>query len=178
MTRVSLPIAAGTYAIDTVHSQLGFAVRHLGISNVRGTFDTFSGSLVVGETLADTSVTIEAEMASINSGNSMRDGHVHGEAFLDVANHPTMTFRTTSIVESAGGYTMTGDLTIRGTTQPLVLAATYNGAAVFPVDNSNHHGFSATGSISRSAFGVSYGVPMVSDEVQLTLDVQFVGAAS
>lgn len=175
---MSLPITPGTYGIDQVHSQLGFAVRHLGISNVRGTFDRFSGALVVGETLADTTITIEAEMASINSGNSMRDGHVHGDGFLDVVNHPTMTFRSTSIADQGSGYTLTGDLTIRGTTLPVVLQAAYHGAAVFPVDNSNHHGFSAAGSISRTAYGVSYGVPMVSDEVALTLDVQFVSPAA
>jgi polyisoprenoid-binding protein YceI len=174
---MSLPIAPGTYGIDTVHSQLGFAVKHLGISVVRGTFDRFAGALVVGETLADTVVTIEAEMASINSGNSMRDQHVQGAEFLDTANHPQMTFRTTSITDNADGYAMTGDLTIRGETHPVTLQATYNGSAVFPVDKSTHHGFVATGTISRSAYGVSYGVPMVSDEVPLTLDVQFVSPA-
>lgn len=174
---MSLPIDPGTYGIDTVHSQLAFGVKHLGISTVRGTFDRFAGALFVGETLADTVVTIEAEMASINSGNTMRDQHVHGAEFLDVANHPQMTFRTTSIVETATGYAMTGDLTIRGATLPATFQATYNGSAVFPVDKSTHHGFVATGTISRSAFGVSYGVPMVSDDVALTLDVQFVSAA-
>lgn len=175
---MSLPIAPGTYGIDTVHSQLGFGVRHLGISTVRGTFDRFSGTLTVGEGLAGTSVAVEAEMASINSGNSMRDEHVHGEGFLDVANHPRMSFRTTSIAEAAGGYAMTGDLTIRGVTVPVTFQAAYNGAGVFPMDGSTHHGFLATGSISRTAFGVSYGVPVVSDEVTLTLDVQFVVPAA
>ena len=174
---MTLLISPGTYGIDTVHSQLAFGVKHLGISIVRGTFDRFAGALFVGESLADTVVTIEAEMASINSGNTMRDEHVHGSEFLDVANHPQMTFRTTSITESANGYTMTGDLTIKSTTHPVVLHATYNGSAVFPMDKSTHHGFTATGTISRSAYGVSYGVPVVSDDVTLTLDVQFINPA-
>ena len=171
---MTLPIAPGAYGIDSVHSQLGFAVRHLGISTVRGTFDRFTGSLTVGETLAETTVTIEADTASINSGFSMRDQHVHGDDFLAVAAHPQMTFVSTSIAESDAGYLMTGDLTIRGITHPIELTTVYNGAAVFPMDQSTHMGFEASGTISRSAFGVSFGVPMVSDAVGLNLNVQFV----
>jgi polyisoprenoid-binding protein YceI len=86
---VNLPIPSGTYGIDTMHTQLGFAVTHLGISVIRGTFDRFSGWLAVGDSLADTSLTIEAEMASMNSGNELRDGHMHGPDFFDVASRPT-----------------------------------------------------------------------------------------
>lgn len=75
---MTLPISSGTYGVDTMHTQIGFAVTHLGITLVRGTFDRFSGFLIVGESLADTSVTIEAEMASMNSGNAMRDEQCTG----------------------------------------------------------------------------------------------------
>lgn len=171
---MSLPIAPGTYGIDTVHSQLCFAVTHLGISTVRGTFDRYSGALFVGETLDDTVITIEAEMDSINSGNTLRDQHVHGAEFLDVANHPQMLFRSTSISGEGADYAMKGDLTIKGATLPVTFDASYNGSAVFPIDGSTHHGFTATGTISRTAFGMGYGVPLVSDEVVLILDVQFI----
>lgn len=174
---MSLPIPAGTYGIDTMHTQLGFSITHLGISIIRGTFDRFSGSLTVGETLADTSVTIEAEMASMNSGNAMRDEHMHGADFFDVANHPRMSFVSTSITESGSGYALTGNLTIKGATNPVTLSTTYNGSQVFPMDRSTHHGFSSSATISRSAFGVSYGVPMVSDDVKLMLEAQFVKPA-
>ena len=174
---MSLPIPAGTYGIDAMHSQLGFSITHLGISIVRGTFDKYEGSLIVGASLAETAVAIHAEMASINSGNAMRDGHMHGDDFFDVANHPTMSFQSTSIEESDPGYSMTGDLTIKGITHSVTLAADYNGSEVFPMDQSTHFGFAARGTISRSAFGVSYGVAMVSDDVKLTLDVQFVKPA-
>lgn len=176
-TTMSLPLAAGSYGIDPAHSHLSFAVRHLGISTVRGTFERFSGTLVVGETLAGSSVTVEADVASLSSGHPMRDQHVQGAEFLDVANHPTMVFRTTAIEPAAGGYRMAGDLTIRGTSVPVELHATYHGSAAYPIDQSTRHGFSAYGTISRSAFGVSYGVPMVSDDVALTLDVQLVAPA-
>jgi polyisoprenoid-binding protein YceI len=174
---VSLPIPCGTYGIDTWHSQLSFAVRHLGISTVRGTFVRYSGSLTVGEDLATTSVSVDAEMGSVASGNPGRDEHLHGELFFDVANHPLMTFRSTSIAAHGEGYVLTGDLTIKGTTLAVSFATTFNGSNVFPVDQSTHFGFTATGTISRSAFGVSYGVPLVSDEVALTLDIQFVQPA-
>jgi len=174
---VSLPIPSGTYGIDTMHTQLGFSVTHLGISVVRGTFDHFSGSLTVGDTLEDTSLAIEADMASINSGNPMRDEHMHGADFLDVANHPQMVFQSTSISESGSGYALTGNLTIKGVTLPVTFETTYNGSQVFPMDQSTHFGFSAGTTISRSAFGVSYGVPLVTDEVVLQLEAQFIKPA-
>ena len=171
---MALPIAPGNYGIDTHHSQLGFTVTHLGISTIRGTFDQYSGALYVGEDLASTVVAVEAEMASINTGERDRDAHMQGPDFFDTSNHPQMNFRSTSIVESGSGYTMTGDLTIRGITQPVDFEVTFNGSNVFPIDQSTHFGFTASGSISRSSFGVSYAVPLVSDEVKLSLDAQFV----
>ena len=174
---MSLPIAPGTYGIDTAHSQLSFAVTHLGITTVVGTFDRFSGALYVGSGLADTVIAIEAEVASINTGHEMRDEHVRAEGFLDTANHPQMLFRSTAIVEAGSGYSLKGDLSIKGTTMPVTLEASYNGAAIFPVDGSTHHGFLATGSISRDAFGVGTGVDILSDDITLTLNVQFVQPA-
>ena len=174
---MTLPISTGTYKIDTTHSQIGFAVKHLGISTVRGTFDSYRGELVVGASLADTSVTIEADMASVNSGNKFRDDHIQNADFFDTADHPMLEFRSTSVTEADDGYVLAGDLTIRGVTQPVSLAVLFNGSSPFPLDQSTHFGFEATGVISRSAFGVSYGVRMVSDDVRLQLDVQFVDPA-
>jgi polyisoprenoid-binding protein YceI len=175
---MTLPIPSGSYSIDTWHTQLGFAVKHLGISTVRGQFDDYTGVLTVGSDLASSSVTLEAQMASINSGNKGRDEHLHGDHFFDVANHPTLTFRSTSIEEQGTGYVLKGDITIRGVTKPVALDVTFNGSEVFPMDQSTHFGFAATGSINRTDFGVSYGVPMVSDTVQLNLEAQFVQPAA
>ena len=173
-----LAITEGKYPIDAVHSQLGFYVTHLDISLVRGTFDVFTGSLTVGSTVADVTVSIEAEMASVNTGNAARDKHILGDDFFDAANHPEMTFASTSVSETSDGYELKGDLTIKGITNTVTLAGTYNGSAVFPMDGSTHYGFSMSGTISRSAFGVSYGVPMVTDDVELVLGAQFIEAAS
>ena len=171
---MALPIAPGSYGIDTIHSQLGFAVTHLGISTIRGTFDRYSGALYVGDDLASTVVAVEAEMGSINSGDRGRDEHMVGPDFFDTAAHPQMNFRSTSIVEAGSDYTMTGDLTIKGITHPVTFDVTFNGSNTFPLDDSTHFGFAATGLISRSSFGISYIVPLVSDEVKLSLDAQFV----
>jgi polyisoprenoid-binding protein YceI len=175
---MTLPIAPGTYGIDTMHSQLGFSVSHLGISLVRGTFDAYTGSLTVGDGLGATELSIDAQMASVHTGNEKRDAHLHGEDFFDVANHPQMSFRSTGIDKAGSAYTLTGDLTIRGVTRSVTLAAAYNGSGVFPMDKSTHYGFSASGTISRSEFGVTYGVPLASDDVALMLEAQFVSPAS
>ena len=174
---MSLPIPPGTYGIDPVHSQVGFAIRHLGITTIRGTFDRFTGSLTIGEDLADTSVTVEADMASLNTGFAMRDEHIHGPDFFDLANHPTMTFQSTSVAESGDGYAMTGDLTIRGVTVPVTFDTTFNGSEVFPVDGSTHFGFSASATISRTAFDMVQLIPVLSDNVKLELEAQFVRPA-
>ena len=174
---MSLPIPAGTYGIDPMHTQIGFAVKHLGISTVRGTFDQFTGSLTVGTDLASTNVAVDATIGSVNTGNGGRDGHLQGAEFFDAENHPTMTFRSAGIDQSGDDYVLNGELTLRGVTKPVALAVTFNGTGVFPMDKSTRYGFEAVGEISRSDFGVSYGIPMVSDKVKLALDVQFVQPA-
>jgi polyisoprenoid-binding protein YceI len=171
---MGLPISPGTYGIDQSHSQLAYAVTHLGISTIRGSFDTYRGALSVGDDLASTSVTVEADATSMNSGNGMRDEHVSADDWLSVMGFPTVAFNSTAIHELGDGYAMTGDLTIRGVTQPVTFDVRYNGSSEFAVDGSTHHGFSAKGEIKRSDFGVDVGIPMVSDEVAITLDVQFI----
>jgi polyisoprenoid-binding protein YceI len=170
---MSLPIEAGTWALDTWHTQLGFAVRHLGISTVRGLFKSYDGSVVVDGSGAK--IDVWAELTSVETGNPGRDQHLQGADFFDSANHPKLTFTSTAIDTAAG--TITGDLTIKGVTKPITLNTTFNGTGTFPMDQSFHAGFVATGSFNRSDFGVSYGVPLVSDSVELTLDVQLVKQA-
>lgn len=171
---MTLPLPAGTYAIDTAHSQFCWAVRHLGISTIRGTFDRYAGSLVIGTTLESTSVDITVEMASVNSGNPGRDEHMHGSDWFDTAAHPTMTFRSTGVRAAGDTYEITGELAIKGTSREETLVVRYNGSSVFPMDGSTHVGFTVDGVISRSAYGVSFGVPLVSDAVEISLGAQFV----
>lgn len=174
---MTLPISPGTYEIDTLHSQLGFSVTHLGLSLVRGTFDSYRGSLSVGQSLDTTTVEVEADMKSVASGHPMREEYLQGEDFFHSAEHPTMTFRSTGLSELADAYELGGDMTIRGVTRPVTFAVTYNGSAIFPLDGSTHYGFSAEGTILRSDFGLSTAIPIVTDEVDIQLEVQFVEPA-
>jgi polyisoprenoid-binding protein YceI len=170
---MALPIDPGTWALDTWHTQLGFTVRHLGISTVRGLFKEYDGGVTVAED-GTASISLTAAMTSVATGNDGRDSHLQGPEFFDSANHPNLSFESTSIESDGASGVVHGNLTIRGVTKPIALATTFNGTGTFPLDNTFHAGFTATGSFNRTDFGVSYGVPLVSDEVQLVLDVQLV----
>jgi polyisoprenoid-binding protein YceI len=175
---MSLPIPAGVYPIDTVHSQLRFSVDHLGISVIHGLFETFRGELAVGEDLGGTSVWFEIDAASINSASPDRDNALRGADWLDVDHHALMTFRSTSIADSGKGYALSGDLTIRGTTQPVTFDVTYNGSAPFVFDGSTHFGFAVQAVINRDGFELVALPDMVGHDVELSLDLQFVRPAS
>jgi len=165
---------AGVWTLDTGHTQVGFSVRHLGISTVRGFFTDYSGQATIGEDLGSSSVTISANTSSVNTGNAWRDGHLQAADFLDCENYPTMTFASTSLVAAGDGYTLEGDLTIRGVTKRVPFALLFHGTDVFPMDNKTHAGFLATATIRRSDFGAGHGVPIASDEVQLYIDAQII----
>ena len=176
----SLPLSAGTWTIDPAHSTIGFSVRHLGVSKVHGRFANASAAVHIGDDLASSSVTAEIDMASVDTGQPDRDGHLKSPDFFDVENHPTMHFRSTGISGSGDDYTLAGELTILGVTRPVELDVEFFGTEVFPMDNSTHAGFEATGTISRKDFGMEFNVPlggdkyMVSDKVKIELDVQLV----
>jgi polyisoprenoid-binding protein YceI len=183
MTTISsstLPLLAGVWAADPTHTTVGFVVRHLGLSKVRGRFDGVEATLVVGDDLASSSVTAEIQMASVKTGNPDRDAHLASSDFFNAETNPTMTFRSTSIAGEGEEYTMVGDLTINGVTKQVELDVEFFGTSVNPGDQSTRAGFSATGTISRSDFGISFNAPvgadkvMISDKVTLDLDVQLV----
>lgn len=175
---MALPIDAGVYPIDIVHSQLRFTVEHLDISLIHGLFETYRGELTVGTDLAGTSAWIEVDTASINSASPARDGALRGEDWLDVANHPLMTFRSTSVTATDDGYAMTGDLSIRGTALPVTFAVTYNGSAPFVFDGSTHFGFAAEATIDRTTYGMVALLDMVGHPIELALDLQFIRPAA
>lgn len=121
--------AAQSYAIDYSHSHVGFAVKHFGISTVRGEFKDYSGEVMIDENdLAASSVSIEIEVASIDTDNEQRDGHLKSADFFDAENHPKMTFKSTKIEKTdAGRFLVTGDLSIRGMTREIQLPVTFGG---------------------------------------------------
>jgi len=173
MTGVPLS-PSGAWAVDTGHTQIGFSIRHLGISTVHGFFTEYSGEAIIGDDLDSSSIALSAKTSSVNTGNSWRDGHLQGPDFLDCENHPEMSFVSTSLVAAGDGYTLEGDLTIRGVTKRVPFSLAFHGTDVFSVDNKTHAGFLATATILRSEFGAGYGVPVASDEVQIRIDAQLI----
>ncbi len=152
--------AVGTYAIDASHAELGFAVRHMAVSKVRGRFSTFEGTIEIAEQPADSKASLTIEAGTVDTRDETRDAHLRTNDFFDVANHPTWTFVSTSIKpEGLTEFKVEGDLTIRGVTRQVTLDATLEGVVTDPYGN-HRIGFSASTSINRDDFGVSFGAVM------------------
>lgn len=182
-TTQTLPLETGSWNLDVNHSGVDFSVRHLGLSNVRGRFDTFDAGLVVGETLADTKVTADIDMASVDTNQPDRDAHLQSTDFFKADEHPTMTFRSTEITGEGSDYEMTGDLTINGITNSVTFEVEFNGSEVHPGDGLVHAGFSATGEIRRNEFGIDFNMPLgmgklaLGEKVKVELELQFTAPA-
>ncbi|WP_327185247.1 YceI family protein [Streptomyces sp. NBC_01334] len=177
---VSPELAAltGDYSIDPAHSTLGFVARHAMVTNVKGKFNDFTGSLHLdGTDPSKSSATIDVTMDSIDTGSADRDGHLKTADFFKTDEFPTMTFRATS-AEALGGddYRITGDLTILGVTKPLSIDLEFNGAAKDPFGN-ERVGFEGKAEILRSAWGLTWnaaletGGVLVSDKIKLNFDI-------
>ncbi|KAF0846337.1 YceI family protein [Nocardia caishijiensis] len=166
-------LKAGSWALDRSHSSVSFTIRHLGIAKVRGGFTRFETEFVVDESgAAIIGATIDLD--SFDTGNADRDAHVRNADFLDVANRPTLTFRATEPVRVAETFTVTGEATLGTVTKPVTLEVEWGGVGDFP-DGSRHAGFSATGAIKRTDFGVGGPMPgMLSDTVKIELDIELV----
>jgi polyisoprenoid-binding protein YceI len=169
---------AGTWNIDPVHSEVGFSVRHMMVSKVRGKFNTFSGQLVTGEDPLSSSVTAEIELSSINTGNEQRDAHIRSADFFEVEKHQKMTYRSTGVRAVDGEYVLDGELTLKDVTRSVPLKLELNGFGPDPYGGTRA-GFSATGEINRSDFGVNFGLGegggvVVSDKVTLQLEIEAV----
>jgi polyisoprenoid-binding protein YceI len=176
----ALPLDTGRWSLDANHSGMFFAVRHLGLSNVRGRFDRFDATLDVGPTLDAVAVTADIDLSSVDTNNADRDAHLRTSDFFDTDKHPTMTFRSTAVTGGDENYQLRGDLTILGVTKPVTLDVRFNGTETFPGDHSTHAGFTATGEIRRSDFGIDFGlIPgaekiLLGDKIKIELDLQFV----
>ena len=175
----STGLAQGTWNFDPAHSEVGFTVRHAGISKVRGKFTDLAATLVLGGTLSDSSVSATIQAASFSSGDANRDAHVRSADFFDVETFPTLTFTSTAVSGGADSFELTGELTIRGITKTVTFNGEFNGVAVDPF-GATRAGFEATTVISRKEFGLTWnaaleaGGVLVSDKVVITLDVAFV----
>jgi polyisoprenoid-binding protein YceI len=170
--------AVGTYAIDTSHTRLGFAVRHMAVSKVRGDFKEFSGTLELAEDPTESKISVTIQAGSVDTHDENRDNHLRTNDFFDVENHPTWTFTSTAIRPISGTeWNVDGDLTIRGVTRPVTLDATLEGVVQDPY-GMHRVGFSATTSIEREDFGVSFngvmeaGGVVVGKKVDIDLEIE------
>ncbi|WP_313811406.1 YceI family protein [Glutamicibacter sp.] len=173
------PLTAGVWNLDASHSEVGFSVRHAGISKVRGNFTEFDATLTVGETLAESGVEATIQIASVSTKDANRDGHLKSADFFDAEQFPTMTFKSTGVQGDAGEFVLVGDLTIRGTTKQVELDAELGGQAV-DAFGATRAGFYASTTISRKEFGITWnaaleaGGVLVSDKVKIEIDASFV----
>lgn len=170
---------AGTWDIDPVHTEIGFSVRHMMVSKVRGRFKTFSGQFVTGEDPLQSSVTAEIDLNSIDTGQEQRDDHIRSADFFEVQKYPTMTYRSTGIRAEGDHYVLDGELTLKGVTKQVPLTLELNGFGPDPFGGTRA-GFTATGEINRRDFGVDFSAPMetggvvVADKINLQLEVEAV----
>src|SRR5215472_16320089 len=139
---------AATWNIDPVHSEVGFSVRHMMVSKVRGRFTTFSGQLVTADDPTGSSVTAEIDLSSISTGNEQRDEHIKSADFFEVETYPTMTYRSTGVRVEDGEYILDGELTLKGVTKSLPLHLELNGFGPDPFGGTRA-GFTATGELNR-----------------------------
>jgi len=179
-TAVEIPgYVAGTWAIDPVHSEVSFTVKHMMVSKVRGRFDTFEGTIVTGADALSSSVTASVDLSSVNTGQEQRDAHIRSADFFEVEKHPFMTFASTSVSPDGDRFLLVGDLTLKGVTKPVTFKLDVNG---FGPDayGGTRVGFSATTEISRGEFGVNFNGPIpgvpggvaVSDKVTINLEIE------
>ena len=173
-----LAALTGDYTLDPAHSTVGFVARHAMVTNVKGKFNDFTGSLHLdGGDPSKSTASIDVKMDSIDTGSADRDGHLKSADFFKTDEFPTMTFRSTS-AQALGGddYRITGDLTILGVTRPLTIDLEFNGSAKDPFGN-ERVGFEGKAEILRSEWGLTWnaaletGGVLVSDKIKLNFDI-------
>lgn len=171
-----------TWKIDNMHSEVGFKVRHMMISNVSGSFGTFDATLTSAEDFQNPSFDFTAEVNSLTTGVADRDGHLMSPEFFNVESFPTIGFKSTQVEQHGENWIINGEMTIKGTSHPVSLNAEFAGVAVDPYGQTKT-GLSLTGKIKRSDFGLTWsavteaGNIVLGDEITLNAEVQFVKQA-
>lgn len=168
---------AGTWTLDPAHSELGFVVRHLMISKVKGFFRDFEVTVTVPEDPAQASIDVSINVASVDTNNEMRDGHLRTGDFFLVEEHPAATFRATKISGTPEALTIDGDLTVRGVTKPVTLTGEFNGV-VTDAGGTTKAVANVSTTINRLDFGVNWNAALeaggmtLADEVTINADLQ------
>lgn len=176
-TEVLTPLKTGTWNVDPAHSRVGFAVRHMGIVTVRGEFTQFEGTLEVGADLSTAHASGSVEVTSVFTNQPERDAHLRSADFFDAEQYPSIKFTSTAIhAVDATSFDVTGDLTLHGVTNEIVLRAVVQGTDVDPFGN-QRVGLEVTGELSRGDYGMGFNMPLssgavfVGDKVKITIDI-------
>lgn len=172
-------ISVGTWDLDVAHSYIGFTVRHI-MSKVRGTFETFEGTLVTHEDIRESGVNVSVDLSSINTSSAQRDEHLRSSDFFNVESHPQMTFASRAVTVSGDDqYTVTGELSIGEVTRPVELAVEFLGEGPDPWSGTRV-GVEATTVISRQDFGIDFNIPiqgqraMIGDKIDIQITAEAV----
>jgi polyisoprenoid-binding protein YceI len=177
MSQLSVP--AGSWNVDPTHSRVGFVARHMMVTKVRGSFSDYSADVTIGEDPLQSSVSAVVQMASIDTANPERDGHLRTNDFFDIERYPTMSLQSTGFKQDGERYQMLADLTIKGVTQPVEFEVEFDGVGQDPWGNTRA-GFTAVTTINRREFGIEWnaaletGGVLVGDKIQIELDIQLV----
>jgi polyisoprenoid-binding protein YceI len=173
-------MASTKWTLDPTHSELQFKVKHLMITTVTGSLKSFSAELVsTGDDFTNGEISFSGDLSSIDTGNTDRDNHLKSGDFFDAEQFPTMSFKSTSVEKDGDDYVVNGNLTIKDQTKPLKLNAEFGGIATDPWGNTKA-GFTLSGKINRSEFGLTWnaaletGGVMVSEEVKIVGELQFI----
>lgn len=174
-------IPAGTWNLDPTHTHVGFTVRHMMVAKVRGSFADYSADITIGENPLDSSLAVTVQMASIDTGNADRDGHLRTNDFFAIDEHPTMTLVSTGIEPKGDDFVLHADLTIKGVTKPVDFDLEFAGTGQDPWGNTKA-GFSAAATINRKDFGIEWNAPLetggvlVGEQVKIEIDAELLKA--
>jgi polyisoprenoid-binding protein YceI len=163
-----------TWKSDPAHSEVDFTIKHLGVSNVHGRFGHVDATLVYDDKdITKSTVNATIDVAGLSTGETGRDNHLKTDSFFDVAKFATATFVSTSVAKGGSGLLVSGNLTIKGVTKPVVLDVEGPSAPVTGMDKKPHTGFTATTTIHRSDFGIGSSFPaaVLGEDVKIEVDL-------
>jgi polyisoprenoid-binding protein YceI len=167
-------VQAGSYVMDSAHTQVAFTVNHFGFNNYVGLFGNPSGSLTIDPAQPEkASLTVEIPLNDVRTTSDKLDQHLKTPDFLDTAQFPTAKFVSTAVKVEGTEAEITGNLTLHGVTRPITIEAQFTGAGTHPMNKKLNIGFSGSAIIKRSDFGMGKYVPLVSDEVKLAITAAF-----
>ena len=176
-TAQSLGLTTGTWNIDAVHSSVGFSVRHMMVSKVKGQFKEFGGQIVVADEIESSSVVATIAASSVDTGNQQRDGHLQSADFFNAESNQHLEFKSTAITADGGDWKVAGELTVNGTTKPVVLDVAFSGVGP-DGQGGQKAGFEATTVINRKDWNIDFNMPIegggvvIGEKITITIDIE------